>query len=225
MSAIEDGWVKRCACTSIVIGVFLSLVFPPIGIFFLTITLSLLGVIYLAQTIRSESRHTERRPTHTPPSFESEGLIQPRTLGNESTRDRLLDPEASPIPTTHPTQSTPSKPLTSKMEQPDSSKPTLQARIDSLEKQVKQLRQDLSEVPPVKAPTANFSSEIKVSPEEAVEEEAALSERAIQQLLDALEQKLEKGSISPPLYDRLRNKYLTRLKKFKDRRVAASQQE
>ena len=61
--------------------------------------------------------------------------------------------------------------------------------------------------------------------EEAVEEESALSERAIQQLLDTLEQKLEKGSISHPLYNRLRNKYLTRLKKFKDRRVAATQQE
>ena len=58
--------------------------------------------------------------------------------------------------------------------------------------------------------------------EEQVDEEEKLSELAVRQLLEALEEKLAKRAISKQLYNRLRNKYLARLEKKERRRLTSS---
>ena len=58
--------------------------------------------------------------------------------------------------------------------------------------------------------------------EEQVDEEEKLSELAVRQLLEALEEKLAKRAISKQLYNRLRNKYLARLEKKERGRLISS---
>lgn len=225
MSPAKDNWIPPCAFISIIIGTLISLIAPPIGIIFLIITLSLLGIIYLAITVDSEARYSERGFSHIAPSSEPEVSIRTRTSEDEATRIRIQDTGTHTIPTSPSPKPVSRIRRQSKIKHPDSSKPPLQVRIDRLEKQVKQLRQRLSEEPLIKPTAPDSLSKEEVSQEEDIEEDVALLERAVQQILVTLDQKLEKGSISHPLYNRLRNKYLTRLKKVKGRRVVATQPE
>jgi uncharacterized membrane protein len=99
---------------------------------------------------------------------------------------------------------------------------SLQARINELEERVRWLRERLAAGPAIDAATAAQAApngrSLQTSTGEGAEE---LSERALQQLLEALDEKLAKGTISQQLYQRLRDKYLARLSKARGKREAA----
>jgi hypothetical protein len=100
----------------------------------------------------------------------------------------------------------------------------LQARINELEERVRLLRERLAGGPTgdtitVAKPVPDTKS-LETPPTNDAEE---LSERALQHLLEALDEKLAKGAITQQLYQRLRDKYLARLSKARGKREAAPQ--
>jgi len=98
----------------------------------------------------------------------------------------------------------------------------LQARISELEERVRWLRERLAAGPTTETTTAAHAEPNGKSPRTSTAEGAEeLSERALQQLLEALDEKLAKGTISQQLYQRLRDKYLARLSRARDKREAA----
>jgi hypothetical protein len=100
----------------------------------------------------------------------------------------------------------------------------LQARINELEERVRWLRERLAAGPTTDTTTAAQAEPNGRSPQTSTAEGAEeLSERALQQLLEALDEKLAKGTISQQLYQRLRDKYLARLSKARGKREAAAE--
>lgn len=100
----------------------------------------------------------------------------------------------------------------------------LQARINELEERVRWLRERLATGLPADTITvAQAESDGKSPQTSGIEGTEELSERALQQLLEALDEKLAKGTISQQLYQRLRDKYLARLSKARGKREAAPQ--
>lgn len=98
----------------------------------------------------------------------------------------------------------------------------LQARISELEERVRWLRERLAAGPTTETTTAAQAEPNGRSPRTSTAEGAEeLSDRALQQLLEALDEKLAKGTISQQLYQRLRDKYLARLSRARDKREAA----
>lgn len=98
---------------------------------------------------------------------------------------------------------------------------SLQARINELEERARWLRERLAAAPTADATTGRQTeANGKPSQTSATESAEEVSARALQQLLEALDEKLAKRAISQQLYQRLRDKYLARLSRAQGKREA-----
>lgn len=135
---------------------------------------------------------------------------------SELVRARFLDSETPPIPSHEDPIPEVISGSEKAIKDAPPSKETLQERIDKLEDRVRFLRQRLAEEPALDQAPSVQPEEDEVPQDFSVDDEEELSERAIQQLLETLDEKLEKGTISQQLYQRLRDKFLTRLQKLQN---------
>ena len=211
MSQENGNWVCPCVAVIIVIGIFILFFSIGFGIIFLLVAMILFGIFYSRRVNSQEAHERESRrhpelPSITP--FEPETSPRPKMIP-ESIQVRFLDeePPSAPRKKSMPKATRPAVEKISHV-----SGDTLQERINHLEERVRTLRQQLAEesIPPEITPTTRRKEEKLETPTEEV---YSPSERSIRQLLEALDDKFEKGAISQQLYQRLRNKYLTRLKK------------
>lgn len=206
MSLQDDSWFGTCLC----VGVFISVVFmvfmPWLGLILLILTLVVLGLIYAVK--RRPSWLFSRRNNNKTPRLDDSEQSTSVELSPESVKARILNSQD-----THHTQP--------KKEMPKITKPTeeltgtsLEEQIVELEKRVSSLRHQLQEFPSEDQTLPPSENELHRE-FDTISNEVELSERAIQQLLETLDEKLAKGAITQELYERLRDRYLERLKKLK----------
>jgi len=197
--------------------------FPAAGPVVLGIVIALVVSIYLCRTQESK---TERENTPPRGSAASEETQQHEDEVETSTADTSRFPSGKDE---HPTTSDAGTQSLSRKRQAQTEKEAdsvenLQARIAELEERVRWLKERLATglATDAVAPGQGEldSKSLQAAPGGETEE---LSERALQQLLEALDEKLAKGTISQQLYQRLRDKYLARLSKARGRREAASE--
>jgi len=180
-----------------------------------------IAIVYVYQT--QDSDEPSPPPSLSSPlpdtALEVTETEEPRSI--EAVQARILDTEVEEAtPEVPPTLKEPEKIQKPKREVPSEK---LQERIDELEKRVQMLKSQLAEEPVSDSEITDLTLD---SPAPVVEEEVYedddLSELAVRQLLEALDEKLAKRAISKQLYDRLRNKYLARLEKKERRRLTSS---
>lgn len=210
-----------CSCITFVFGIVLFFISPIIGIFALIIMFLGIAIVYVYQT--QDSDETSPPPSLFSPlpdtilaSAETE---EPRITDSVQVelRDATIEDLASEI---HPTVTEPEAIQTPKKEV---SSEKLQERIDELEKRVQLLKSQLAEGPIFDTDVTDLTSDsLSLVEEGQVDEDEDLSELAVRQLLEALDEKLAKRAISKRLYNQLRNKYLARLEKKDRRRVTSS---
>jgi hypothetical protein len=223
--------LEHCLAFTIVVSFVtvegLAIIFVPMIAIVVLVCAVSIGVIYLcfrrllkprteggdtSQEASPAVSGSSRQPEEAPASTEaiSSALTTMATDGRHPSSSAESSPslEAPRIPT---------------QKQQDSVE-NLQARIKELEERVRFLRECLAGGPTTDTSKgAKMVAESKSSEGLANERGEELSERALQQLLEALDEKLAKGAISQQLYQRLRTKYLARLSKAQDKREAASQ--
>jgi len=210
-----------CSCITFIFGIVLFFISPLIGIFALIIIFLGIAIVYVYRTEDSDV-------TSPPPSFssslpdttlESVETEEPRSI--ESFQARILDTEVEEATPEVPPTTTESEEIQKPKGEVRSEK--LQERIKVLEKRVQMLKSQLAEEPIIDSEVIDLTLDSPVPvDEEQVDEDEDLSELAVRQLLEALEEKLAKGAISKQLYNRLRNKYLARLEKKERRRLTSS---
>jgi hypothetical protein len=205
-----------CSCITFIFGIILFFISPILGIFALIIMLLGIAIVYVYQT--QDSDEPSPPPSLSSPlqdtTLAAAEIEEPRNMG--VVQARLLDTEVEEAtPEVPPTLTVPEKKQKPKRKVPTEK---LQERIDELEKRVQMLKSQLAEEPISDSEITDLTLD---SPAPRVEEEK-LSELAVRQLLEALEEKLAKRAISKPLYNRLRNKYLARLEKKERRRLTSS---
>jgi uncharacterized membrane protein len=147
---------------------------------------------------------------------EPDPSIQETNLSKEPSYQSLIEvEEKSPV-----SEVTPSSFQTFDESEISESTKELQQRIKELEERVQSLKEELARDPASVSRARLESPEMREGEEE--NEEAELSEKAIQQLLETLDEKFAKGAISEQLYTRLRDKYIARMKKSKGKREASA---
>ena len=185
-----------CSCITFVFSIVLFFISPIIGIFALIIMFLGIAIVYVYQTQDSDE------PSPPPPHFSS---LPDTTLASAETeepritdsvqvelRDTNLEDLTSEIP---PTVTEPEAIQTPKREV---SSEKLQERIDELEKRVRVLKSQLAEGPVIDTDVTDLTSDSpSLVEEEQVDED--LSELAVRQLLEALDEKLAKRAISKRL--------------------------
>jgi hypothetical protein len=211
MSYRRENWVYCCLGIVIVLGSFVWFVNPIFAILVVIIAILTISIIYVYRSLEYEA------PTE-PASRE------PSTTGEE--KALIVDTDKSQTSKLEPTSQGEKKPsapqlIPSKSEslpERDESIRELQQRIAELEQRVQSLNRQLaSDSIPENDSRIPAAEEIREN--EFTEEE--LSEKAIQQLLETLDEKLAKRAISKQLYTRLRDKYIVRIEKAKKRRKAS----
>jgi hypothetical protein len=208
-----------CSCITFSFGIILFFISPIIGIFALIIMFLGIAIVYVYQT--QDSDEPSPPPSLFPPLPDTT-LASAETEDSRITdsvqvelRDTTLEDLTSEIP---PTVTEPEAILKPKREV---SSENLQERIDELEKRVWLLKSQLAEGPIIDTDVTDLTSD-SLSLVEEEQDDEDLSELAVRQLLEALDEKLAKRAISKRLYNRLRNKYLARLEKKERRRVTSS---
>lgn len=206
MSQNRESWFVPCSFVAIIIIVISLIISPLLAIITIVLSSLILGVLYLTRNLRTRSQvdvNTQSEP---------ETKQDPATpINSQSVQVKILDPQPdSP-------QSTPlmKKPVEHSKAQEKLSSEELQSRIVVLEERVRSLRQQLQELPSIETETSIMQAE--KSDEQVLEENKEYSERAIEQLIETLDEKLAKGAISQQLYQSLHDRYLARLKKAKCR--------
>jgi hypothetical protein len=220
MSRERHNWFGWCLFLTLIVGTFIAVFVTPFAVLFIVFALLVVGVAYILVTekprISASPRTSRKSDTKVQPSEDSQKLapepelVQVRVLDSDTT-------ELQPLPAPSPQKS----PLTKK--ESTKSETKLRQNIEKLEKRVLSLQKQLAEDP-------SASLEVIPSPDEVDEtissefpvEDLELSALAIDRLLEALDEKLAKGSIPKPLYDRLRDKYIARREKAKKRHKAPS---
>jgi len=196
------------------IGFFFFYFVPWFGIIIFIVSPVVIFSIYLVRESTADTRQRAMRQLDTK-SEEAESV--PYTVTNpELVRARFFDSKP-------PLLSSRDEPIpeildgTNKSIKDDPlSQTTLQARIDELEDRVRFLQKRLAEEPDSEQAAPIQLEKDEVPKDLSVDDEEELSERAIQQLMEALDEKFEKGVISQQLYQRLHDKFLTRLKKLQN---------
>lgn len=206
---------------TIIIGIVLFFISPIIGIFALIIMFLGIAIVYVYQTQEPDEP--------SPPPSLSSPLPDATPLSTEAEEPSVTDSVKVELLDVNVEESTPEIPLTlvepEALQKPKSevSSEKLQERIDELEKRVQLLKSQLAEDPfddpDITDLTVDSPDSVK---KEQVDEDEELSELAVRQLLEALDEKLAKRSISKRLYNRLRNKFLARLEKKERRRETSS---
>jgi len=207
----------------LIVGAFIYLFVNPMIAIVVIVCAVPFGVIYLYHQWTPKTSEDDTVPGTLPtPSASQEQLEEVR-------------PSAEPVSTAasraegdtrHPdisARALPSRSATAtQAEKGRDSVENLQARINELEERVRWLRERLAAGPTTETTTAAQTEPSGKSPRTSSTEGAEeLSERALQQLLEALDEKLAKGTISQQLYQRLRDKYLARLSRARNKREAA----
>jgi hypothetical protein len=162
----------------------------------------------IPQRASSATRTTQQQPEETHAATEETPSSATKMTGHATTLG-ILNKPASPAPPS------------TQVDKERTSVENLQARISELEERVRSLREQLATGSPPEPTTSK--PEVHGTPRQApvADREEELSERALEQLLEALDEKLAKGTISQQLYQRLRDKYLARLSKARGKREAA----
>jgi hypothetical protein len=196
------------------VGVFLIFLSPVIGILALIIMFLGIGIVYVY-------RLPEDVDSSSPASLTSplRNSIQSQTDIAEVEEAEPVQAESVEVQVEKPV------PESETVEKPIEaiSSAELQERIDVLEKRVQSLRMQLAEEAIDDSETTHLSSDTSsVEIELNLDEDEELSELAVRQLLEALEEKLAKRAISKQLYKQLRKKYLARLEKQERRRDTTS---
>lgn len=184
-----------------VAGIAFWVVNPVIAVMIMIIAGLTLAIVYVYRSDSDETPQTLAREPDLAPDFLSDVFID--------ADDKSSISEVTPF-LFHP------------LDETVATEPTaiLQQRIEELEKRAKALREELARDPTsISAP--------KISPSKSLErngenDEDELSEKAIEQLLEVLDEKLAKRAISEQLYTRLHDKYIARIKKTKMKREASS---
>jgi hypothetical protein len=202
-----EKWVFGCFLVVIVLGVIFWYISPIIGILVVIIALLTIGIIYI---YRTQDYDVSMEPPTSPLISNNEEARFPPL---EEAREQDLAP-TSEYNEAHPDTQIPSSILELQPTQDavDRSK-ELQKRILELEKRVQALNERLARDPFPDFNSATPLIDEKKRMEEGPEQE--LSEKAIQHLLDTLDDKLAKRAISKQLYKRLRDKYIARIQKTK----------
>ena len=210
-----------CSCITFIIGIVLVFISPILGIFALIIMLLGIAIVYVYQT--QDSDEPSPPPSLSSPlpdtTLAATEIEEPSNIG--VVQARLLDTEVAEATLEVP----PTLTALEEIQKPKRKVPTekLQERIDELEKRVQMLKSQLAEEPISDSEITDLTLDSPaLGVEEQVDEEEKLSELAVRQLLEALEEKLAKRAISKQLYNRLRNKYLARLEKKERRRLTSS---
>ncbi len=212
MSQRRENWVYVCLCVVIVLGSIFWFVRPVPTIFVVIIAILAIGIIYVYRAQSDESSTMSPSSSDSPEEKETlasiietfqeqDSVLEPTLELDEKTPDSLVTPSAL--------QSMPEK------ESKESIR-ALQERITELEKRVISLKQQL-----VGDPIPSSEDIVSASDKQEYREEE-LSEKATQQLLDTLDEKLAKGAISKQLYTQLRDKYIARMEKAKKRHKASA---
>jgi hypothetical protein len=220
MSQARNRWIYGSIFLTLLIAIAIIPLEPVTGISFTLLSLLIVGAAYIRATKRpsippiSPTRSTSMLEKAT--SLDREDLVR----DSELVRVHVLEEESKEVqPSQEPSQETSSKPEMANA----GTEEKLRQRIVKLEKRVQSLQQQLTEeslseietVTPLDEPVEPITSE---PPPDDLE----LSELAIEHILEALDEKLAKGSITKPLYDRLRDKYIARMEKAKKRHKAPS---
>ncbi|MHA2315145.1 MAG: hypothetical protein ACXACF_07655 [Candidatus Hermodarchaeia archaeon] len=210
-----------CICITFVFGIILILFSPIIGIFALIIMFLGIAIVYVYQT----QDHDE---PSLPPSLSSP-LPDAALTSTETEEPRITESvqvELRDTTTEDPSPESPpivTKPEAIQKSKREVSSEKLQKRIDELEKRVRLLKSQLAEEPVIDTEVTHLTLDSPaLVEEEQDDEDEDLSELAVRQLLEALDEKLAKRAISKQLYNRLRNKYLARLEKKERRSVTSS---
>ncbi len=210
-----------CSCITFIFGIVLFFISPIIGVFALIIMFLGIAIVYVYQTQDTDEPSPSPSPSSPLPdtTLASAETEEPRSI--DSFQVRLLDTEVEEAkPEVPPTTTEPEEIQKPKREIPSEK---LQERIDELEKRVQMLKSQLAEEPISDSEITDLALDSPASVvEEQVDGEEDLSELAVRQLLEALDEKLAKRAISKQLYNRLRNKYLARLEKSERRRLTSS---
>jgi len=204
----------------LIVGGLIAIFINPMIAVFVFVFLVPFGVIYFFRRRTSKTMGEDTAPGTSfvdSASQEQEEEIQPimstaTSKAEGETRRPGISVQPSPFRRAPATQA----------EKGRDSVENLQARINELEERVRWLRERL-EAGPTTDTMAPAQPQPEVASPQTVSTEGAeeLSERALQQLLEALDEKLAKGTISQQLYQRLRDKYLARLSKARGKREAA----
>ncbi|MFX1577772.1 MAG: FimV family protein [Promethearchaeota archaeon] len=210
MSYRRENWVYCCLGIVIVLGSFVWFVNPIFAILIVIIAILTISIIYVYRSLEYEAP-TEAALSEPSTTEEEKAQIvdtdRPQTLKLELPSQGEKKPSAPQLNALK-SESLPER---------DESIRELQKRIAELEQRVQSLRQLASDSIPEndsRIPVAEESRENEFTEEE-------LSEKAIQQLLETLDEKLAKRAISKQLYTRLRDKYIVRIEKTKKRRKAS----
>jgi len=220
MSQAQNRWIYGGLIVTFIIGIAIIPLEPVLGISFTLFSLLLVGAAYIRATPRQRSQTVSpRRSTPVAEEVTSPNKGEPvRTP--EQVQILVLDEESKdPQPSHVSSQETLSKTATTSA----ATEEKLRQRIVKLEKRVQSLQQQLAEEPFSEIGRATPGEKpIETIPSEPPSVDLELSELAIERILEALDEKLAKGAITKPLYDRLRDKYIARREKAKKRHKALS---
>ncbi|MFX1565539.1 MAG: hypothetical protein ACFFCH_06070 [Promethearchaeota archaeon] len=213
MNRTREQWVYCCLCVVVVIGIVFWFENPIIAILAVIISLLAVGIIYVYRT--SEYEAVPEPPSQDISSTDIEIESQATQISEE---EPGLEPIEYKESLTLEVDLTPASPKPSPVQEPGGSTSGLRQRIAELEQRVKSLNEQLARDP-------RSSDEVDTVGQEEengeVEDDEGFSEKAIQHLLESLDEKLAKRAISKQLYSRLRDKYIARLEKTKKRHGSA----
>ncbi|MHA2406574.1 MAG: hypothetical protein ACXADB_01945 [Candidatus Hermodarchaeia archaeon] len=195
MSVRHERWENYSICGVFLLFLIILIFNPVIAILFIIIGFLSIGIVYL---IRTPNREVSTE-------LSASSLFPTNNEHEPQTHEPKQEQELKFSTKTH------SEPETEKKVQ------ELQQRIAELEDRIQILNEQLAKDPVPGVPIV-FSDDFEN--EKTASEE--LSEKAIQHLLETLDEKLAKRSISEQLYTRLRDKYIARMEKSKKRREASA---
>ena len=220
MSQARNRWIYGCIFVTLLIAIAIIPLEPVSGISFTLLSLLIVGAAYIRAT---------RRPS-TPPSSPRLSTSVVEEVSSPVREDQVHDSKLIQIqvieedsketqPAKQPSQETPSKPETAKAENEEK----LRQRIVKLEKRVQSLQQQLTDESYIETETVTPVEEPATTiPSDPPPDDLEFSELAISRIMEALDEKLAKGAITKPLYDRLRDKYIARMEKAKKRHKTPS---
>ncbi|MFX1509042.1 MAG: hypothetical protein ACFFBR_01930 [Promethearchaeota archaeon] len=215
MSRTREKWVYYCLCIVVVSGVVFWFVNPIIAILAVIIDLLSVAIIYVYRTPENEA--APGPPIQDAISTEEETQVQAAQISEK--KESVLEPILNKEQSSSEIDLIPSNLESSILQETDDATSELQLQIAELEQRVKLLNEQLA-----RDPRSSDEDEIAGTKEEKGEMEDSdeeLSEKAIQHLLESLDEKLAKRAISKQLHTRLRDKYIARIEKSKRRHGSA----